>query len=354
MKKILIMGAGSAQSNGVVNCLIDGIGNNEEIIAAGSEPTDLIFCKAKKKYLIPHCRSANYKEKLLKLLLKEKPDLIHFQHDEELMTISSFRNEILNTGTKLYIPDHQDINTCVYKYKSYLKFKEAGIKVPNNIMINDENDLRKSFRDLKNKSGEIWIRSTSIGGGGKGSLNTDNFDFAKYWIDKYKGWGNFAAAEMLSPDSVTFLTIWHKGELIVGQGRSRQGWSGRSVSGVTGVTKVGLTHSDPKVVETAIESVKAISKNPHGIYGVDMTYDSNKIPNPTEINIGRFFTTVQFFKEAGLNMPEIMKNIVLYNKFPKLKESINPLPDELLWLRAMDEKPKLTSKEEIMNQVVEL
>lgn len=349
------MGAGSAQSNGVVNCLLsDGVNSNEEIIAAGSEPTDLIFCKAKKKYLIPHCRSKNYKEKLLKLLLKEKPDLIHFQHDEELLTVSSFRDEILSTGTKLYIPDHEDIDTCVYKHKSYLKFKEAGITVPNNIVINNENDLKRSFKELGNKDKKIWIRSTSIGGGGKGSLGTSNFHSAKNWIDRYQGWGNFVAAEILSQNSVTFLTIWHKGKLIVGQGRLRKGWSGRSESGVTGVTKVGQTYSDPKVAEIAINSVKAISKNPHGIYGVDMTYDINGIPNPTEINIGRFFTTVQFFKEAGLNMPAIMKNIALYNQFPELKNSINPLPDGLLWLRAMDELPIASTHKKILSNFIKI
>jgi carbamoyl-phosphate synthase large subunit len=37
--------------------------------------------------------------------------------------------------------------------------------------------------------------------------------------------------------------------------------------------------------------------------GVDMAYDRNNVPNPNEINISRFFTTVLFFTEAGLNMP---------------------------------------------------
>ena len=71
--------------------------------------------------------------------------------------------------------------------------------------------------------------------------------------------------------------------------------------------------------------LKAVSAKPHGIFGVDMTYDKNGVPNPTEINISRFFTTVLFFTEAGLNMPEIFKDIVLYNEFPRLKKKINPL-----------------------------
>jgi len=66
MAKILIMGAGSAQSEGVINCLLD-VKNPEEVIGAGSEPTDLIFCRAKRKYLVPHSLEKNYKESLLQL-----------------------------------------------------------------------------------------------------------------------------------------------------------------------------------------------------------------------------------------------------------------------------------------------
>lgn len=353
MAKILIMGAGSSQSNGVINCLIEE--KSEVIIGAGCEPTDLIFCKASKKFLLPHSLHENYKNKLLQLLAIEKPDLIHFQHDQELLVASEFRDEILATGTKLYIPAHEDIDSCVYKYKSYLKFKEAGLKVPNNIVINNEDDLKSAFENLTAFNKNIWLRQMSIGGGGKGSVSTDNFNFAKEWINHANGWGDFIAAELLTPDSATFVSIWHNGELIVGQGRARKGWSGRSVSGVTGVTKVGKICNDEHIVDIALKSIKAISKKPHGVFGVDMTYDFQGVLNPTEINIGRFFTTIEFFKQAGLNMPKILKDIALYNLFPNLEKHINPLSNEkLMWLRAMDESPLLISEEKLLKEIVVL
>jgi carbamoyl-phosphate synthase large subunit len=83
-----------------------------------------------------------------------------------------------------------------------------------------------------------------------------------------------------------------------------------------------------------------------------MAYDSNGFPNPTEINISRFFTTVQFFTQAGLNMPKIFKDIALHNEFPLLKNKINPLPNGLLWLRGMDKEPILRSELEIQNELL--
>ena len=82
-----------------------------------------------------------------------------------------------------------------------------------------------------------------------------------------------------------------------------------------------------------------------------MTYDKSGIPNPTEINIGRFFTTVYFFTAAGLNMPAIYKDIALYNRFPTFEKKINPLPDGLLWIRGMDRFPRLTTMSEINSYI---
>jgi len=223
-------------------------------------------------------------------------------------------------------------------------------------MINNEADLKNAFETLGDKNGNIWLRASSIGGGGKGALPTNDFTFAKGWIDRYKGWGDFVAAEMLTPDTVTWLSIWHEGNLVVAQTRIRKGWThgNRTVSGVTGVTKVGQTFSDAKVDQIAIDTVKAVTDKPHGIFGVDMAYDFNGIPNPTEINISRFFTTVLFFTEAGLNMPEIFKDLALYNTYPNLEKIINPLPDGLLWLRGMDAKPLLVNNDDFVKSIINL
>ena len=352
MKKILIAGAGGAPSEGVINSLLKSK-KHEAIIGMGSEPSDLVLSNAQEKYFIPYADSLDYKDALLNLLKATKPDLVHFQNDLEIFHASMLRDEIHALGVKTYMPPHEVIDTCVHKYKTYLKCREAGIKVPLNIMINDEDDLKRAFTELADDSGKIWLRASSIGGGGKGALPTNDFIFAKGWIERYNGWGDFVAAEMLTPDTVTWLSIWNEGELVVAQTRIRKGWThgNRTVSGVTGVTKVGQTYSDVEVDRISIATVKAVSDKPHGIFGVDMAYDKNGIPNPTEINISRFFTTVLFFTEAGLNLPEIFKDIALYNEIPNLTKKINPLEDGLLWLRGMDTKPRLMTSEQLKNEI---
>lgn len=350
MAKIAIGGAGGAPSEGVIYSL--KLANKSDLIyGLGSEKFDLILSDADKKFLIPYASEPNYKEKLLSFLGSHKPDLIHFQNDAEIYEVSQIREEILKTGTKLFMPAHEVIDTCVHKYKTYLAFKESGLPVPVNIMINDVENLSEAFRILGDHQGFIWLRSASIGGGGKGAVKTNDFDFATQWINRFRGWGQFLAAQLLTEKTATWQSIWYEGELVVAQSRLRQGWvhSSRSMSGVTGVTKIGVTIDDSELNSLAINSIKAVSNKPHGIFGVDFTYDQYGVPNPTEINISRFFTTIRFFTEAGLNMPVIFKNLALKAEFPELDKKINPLKPGLSWIRSMDKPPKLIQFEKIDN-----
>jgi carbamoyl-phosphate synthase large subunit len=351
--KILIGGAGGAPSEGVIKSLLS-CEKGDEIIGMGSEPTDLALSAAKRKYFVPYATEQNYCDSLMKILIKEKPDLVHFQNDIEIFAVSKIRKLIEDIGVKLFMPKHEVIDTCVHKYKTYLKLVGAGIRVPRNLPIDNLADLENAFSKLSDAEGRIWLRSSSIGAGGKGALPTNDFQFAKGWLDFHKGWGDFVAAEILTTNSVTWLSIWNEGKLIVAQSRLRKGWThgNRTVSGVTGVTKIGQTCSSQLIDDIAMATIKAVDSNPHGIYGVDMSYDKEGMPNPTEINISRFFTTVLFFTQAGLNMPKIFKDLVLYNEFPNLETIFNPLPNNLLWLRGMDTLPRLITENDLINEII--
>ena len=351
MSKILIAGAGGAPSEGVIKSLIKC---GHEVIGMGSDPQDLYLSKATKKYHVPYANDVNYEKKLLNLLNREKPDLIHFQNDLEIYHASLLYEKIHSTGCKTFMPRHEVIDNCVHKYKTWQKMRSANIKVPNNIFINNEKDLKDAFDKLSYRNEKIWLRSALIGAGGKGSLPTNDFEFAKNWINFHNGWGSFIAAEILTENSVTWLSIWYEGELIVAQGRLRCGWThgNRAVSGVTGVTKVGKTYSNDLLNEIAISSIKSVDQKPHGIFGVDMTYDKQGVPNPTEINISRFFTTILFFTDAGLNLPAIFVDLGIFGKTKFKKGTISPLENGLLWLRGMDTEPKLSSNNHFKESII--
>jgi hypothetical protein len=342
--RIQIGGAGGAPSNNFIRSLRES-GRGDYLIGASCIPSDLFLADTDEKHVVPYATAPEYSGSICKLLAGTKPDFLHVQNDYEVQAISRMRSQIEMLGVRLYLPAPETIENCIDKGKSYELWKKAGVKVPETMLLHSPDDLRKAFALLGDK---IWIRAT-VGAAGQGALPTDDFEFARIWIDRFKGWGNFTAAECLTPRTVTWLSLWYEGELVVAQTRRRRSWNfgNRTLSGVTGITGVGETCSDPVVDQVSLDAIRSIDPKPHGIFAVDMTYDHQGWPNPTEINIGRFFTTHYFFTKAGLNMPEIFCNIALDDVFPSLARKINPLPDGLIWIRGMDVEPVLTTVDEL-------
>jgi carbamoyl-phosphate synthase large subunit len=295
------------------------------------------------KYLVPYATDEGYLSALKKVIEDTKTEFVHAQPDREVFEISKNRSKL---DVLTFLPKHETVRLCQNKFSSYERWKCAGIQVPRTILINTPNDLEKSFEILGKP---LWIRAIYSPGAGKGSIKAPNFEIAKAWIDFNEGWGNFVAAECLEEQTVTWMSIWKDGELVVAQGRKRLYWelSNRAPSGVTGLTGTGVTISDSVVDEIAQRAIFAIDRNPNGIFSVDMTYDKEGVPNPTEINIGRFFTTHYFFTKAGLNMPYIYVKLAYNEKIPNIKKKINPLKPGLCWIRGIDFLPILTDLKHI-------
>lgn len=344
MAKIHVGGAGGAPANNFIRSLKES-GRGDYLIGTSCDVSDLFLANVDERYPIPPALDPTYPDVLLRFMAKVRPDFIHLQNDYEVRAVSRLRDQVESMGVKHYLPAADTVENCVDKEKSYQIWERARLPVPKTMLLHSPDDLKKAF----DRYGEtIWVRAIE-GGGGRGALPANNYDFAKIWIDRFNGWGKFTASELLTKDTVTWLSIWYHGELVVAQTRRRLSWNfgNRTLSGVTGITGVGETYSDEMVDRIAQDAILAIDSEPHGIFGVDMTYDKSGVPNPTEINIGRFFTTHYFFTKAGLNMPKIYCDIALDGDFPSIGKRINPLPDGLVWIRGMDVEPVLTTRTEL-------
>jgi carbamoyl-phosphate synthase large subunit len=283
------------------------------------------------------------------VIKKTDAEFIHVQNDAEMEVISDRRKEL---GIKTFLPFEATVKICHNKWLSHECWKAHEIPQPKTFLINTRLELLDAFHQLG--GGAMWLREIK-GAGGRGSLRTSSYPTALSWINLRDGWGKFTAAECLSPQSTTFQTIWKDGELIVAQERERLYWelSKLSASGVTGATGTGVTASHKEVEDISLKAILAIDERPHGIFGVDLTYDMNGVPNPTEINIGRFFTTHHFFSCAGLNMPYIFVKLG-FGEEVEVKKKINPLPDGMAWIRGIDVEPLLTTVEHIERYEKEL
>ena len=311
------------------------------LLGVDANPYSIHRGEVDQKEICPKASEPDYIEYLNFLIKKYEIEFLHAQPDIEVGRISENREKLL---CKTFLPSKNSITILRNKYLSYIEWQKAGIKVPKTFLIQTEDDLKIAFNEFGTN---IWLREIE-GAAGKGSLSSPTYKEAIESIESKSGWGRFTAAEKLTKRTVTWMSIYFQGELIVAQGRERIYWEAgnRTQSGVTGITGAGKTISDSLVDEISIKSIFAIDTKPHGIFSVDMTYDENGIPNPTEINIGKFFTTHYFFTKAGINFPEIYIKLA-FGEDVGYKNTINPLKEGLVWIRGMDIEPILIEENEI-------
>ena len=341
MKRILVTGAGGPATNSFVRSLRDA---EEEycIIGVDAGKYNLFRAETDCSYLCPKATDEAYIPFINMIIERENIDLIHSQPEIEIYELSKHRDEL---NCKHFMPKHETVEVCRDKMRSNTHWHVEGIKVPESILINDKADLHQAYFWFRKE--RIWLRDI-VGAAGKGSLSRPTFEQALAHINARDGWGNTMISVHLTDKTITWQSIWHDGQLIVAQGRRRLYWefANRAQSGVTGLTGTGVTVKDSELDELAIRCIHAVDEEPHGIFSVDFTFDWDGVPNPTEINIGKFFTTHHFLTRTGCNMPEIFVKLA-FDEYEFKKPSLNPCEEEMYWIRGIDTLPKLVSRAEV-------
>jgi len=352
MKRILVTACGGPSTLSFTRSLRDADPKREKYYIVGTDCDSYNIHRAEvdRTYLCPKATDAEYIAFIKHIIEREKIEFLHSQPEIEAYTIGKYRDEIRLTGCKLFMPSQRAIELLRDKGKSAKVWEKAGIKVPETIEINDETDLRRAYGRFGQK---IWIRET-VGAAGKGSLSMPTYEMALAHINARKMWGKAVAAEHLTSDTITWQSIWHEGRLVVAQGRKRLNWAfgNRAQSGVTGLTGVGVTVSVPLIDQLSIKCIMAADSKPHGIFSVDFTYDADGVPNPTEINISKFFTTHHFITRTGCNMPEILVDLA-FGEYKGAYNLLNPCEPDMYWIRGIDIVPVLLHEKEVRAKVEE-
>ncbi len=343
MKRILITGAGGSAAANFIKCLRMA---DEDLYLVGSDidKRHLELCGGlDAKYVVPRVDDPSYVEKINKLVGIEKIEFLHPQPDVEVGFISENR-EKFKAG--IYLPAKKAIESCQNKIALIEVLRKAGIPVAESYLIENEKDLKSAIKTLLPKVGKVWLRAIR-GAGSKASLPITEFEHGKMWIDywakmKGVGWGDFMACEFLPGKEFAFQSIWRGGQIVTSQARERlEYFFGHLMpSGQTSTPSVARTVHRDDVNRIATEAIKTVDPKATGIFCADIKENSKGIPCVTEINVGRFFTTSNFFAEAGSNMPYYYVKMAYGEKLPKLPK-YNPIPEGWYWLRMLDMGHKL-------------
>lgn len=312
-----------------------------QVTCVDTNPYQLERAAAPRRHLIPSAKHPEYLDVLERLVAETGADIVWPNHEAEIALIARERPRL--GGAVTFLPDYAAVEHCQDKMTSYEYLRNAGLPVPESIMVNTEDDLREAF----NRFGSpIWVRALR-GTGGKGARPVDDMRSARLWIELNDGWGSFMAAECLSASTITWESVWRDGELIFGQGRKRLYWEFASLtpSGVTGIAGGLEWVADSNIDDIGMRSVNALSERPNGIFGVDITYDNSGAPRVTEINCGRFMSGgIVHHLGCGTNVAQVVARLALGESPGFDTPLLNPCRDGVL-VHGMDVEPVTTTVE---------
>lgn len=347
MKRIIVTGAGGPAASNFIKSLRLA---PEKFYIVGTDINfyHLELSDVDRAYILPPVSSPNYLESLNRLIKKEKIELVHPQPDVEVAFLSENREKII---TKIFLPAKETIRICQNKIETYKILKRNGVSVGETYLIENEKKLKMALQKLFKNNKKVWLRAVR-GAGSQASLPVTCFEHAKFWIDywaKMKGirYGDFMVTEFLPGKEFAFQSLWKNGELITSQTRERIEYLFGNItpSGQTSTPSVAKTVHRKDVNRIATAAIKTVDPKATGIFCVDLKENKKGVPCVTEINAGRFFTTSNFFSEAGSNMPYFYIKLAFGEKLPKLKK-YNPLPEDLYWVRQVDMGYKLIKEGE--------
>jgi len=280
----------------------------------------------------------NPKEKLKEiqcLIDRYNVDGIHAQPDIEVEWLSENRNTLRNV--KIFLPSKEVIGICQDKLKSENVWASNGIIDFFPMKVDLLPNMRKQYLIISSNLGcPFWIRATK-GAGARGGMKIEKYEQFEHWIKFWKAtnpeW-EFIAQKYYRGRDMAYQSLWHEGNLVSGQGRERLEYiyPQLSPSGLTGTPIVAKACNDKELEIAAIEAIKAIDNKPHGIYCVDLKENNFRF-FPTEINVGRFFTTSNFFAQCGKNMPLAYLNLMFDLSVSFLKAVV---PADTYYFRHID------------------
>jgi carbamoyl-phosphate synthase large subunit len=349
MKRILITGAGGSAAYNFYDSLKLAFRKDMYVVGTDIKPYHLELIDVDKKYIVPPITDPDYIDAINKIVKKEKIDFIHPQPDVEVNFISKNRDKF---DAKVFLPDYDVVEACHDKMVFNELLAKKGVPVPKAVHITSPESLRRALDKLLKIYPKVWLRAIR-GAGSRGSLPINSFYQGDAWIDywrNFKGidYGDFMASEFLPGREFAWQSLWFDGELITAQARERLEYifGNLTPSGQTSSPSIAKTVNRDDINEIGQEAVRAVSDKPNGVFCVDMKEDADGKPRVMEINVGRFFTTSNFFAHAGSNMPAMYIELGMTGKMAKKPKQLNPLSDDLYWIRMIDMGYKLVKEGE--------
>ena len=234
-----------------------------------------------------------------------------------------------------FLPKPQTVLLCQDKFECGLQWRRDGLREDRIELV----DLLPQW----SMEYPLWLRARH-GAGAKAAIVARDGTEAEHWVEFWRGRGgfDFVMEGFLPGRDYSWCGIYRDGELLVSFARERLEYLYPHLTpeGLTGTpTRAQVVHN-ADVDEMAEAAVSSVDADPHGVFCVDLREDETGQPRPTEINAGRFSTTVglwSLYSERS-NFVALAAELAVGNaeRASKWNEDWRDLPEGLILSRHID------------------
>ncbi len=347
MRRVLVTGAGGSAGMNFVKSLRLA---DEDYFVVGTDTNrfHLELADVDARYTVPRASDPGYFDALNRLIEAHDIDLVHPQPDTEVGVLASNREKV---NARTLLPRAETVALCHDKQRFAVAMRAAGVPVPESRLIGSPDDLAEAVSSLRARHEKIWLRATR-GAGSRAALPVRTVEEGAMWIKYWErhakiGYGDFMASEFLPGAEYAFQSLWWKGELVTSAARERLEYvfGNLTPSGQSSSPSVARSVNRDDVNDVASRAVKAADPDATGVFCVDLKRNVDGVACVMEINCGRFFTTSNFFAEAGANMPDSYVTMALEDAPPKGLPRVDAVPEGWYWVRLIDGGHRLVKGE---------
>ena len=304
----------------------------------------LLYPDVDLRLLTPRHSDKNFIPRVAAIVKEEKLEFLHPQPSSEAYVIAKNRDKV---PCKIFLPDHRVMKVGQDKLLSQRVLAKKRVPVAKTFSLSSTKDIKQAFAEM---GAPLWVRARH-GAGGRLSLLCDNHREALHWIELWVLRGSkvdeFIVQEYLPGRNIAWDSIWYEGRLVTSYARERLEYPFKHISpsGITGTPSVARTVADDSVNETAIASVKAIDPRPHGAYSVDLKESSAGVMCVTEVDSGKFHSTMPLWGYIALkhlrmpwyaNLADLYVRLGMGEDVPGSIPKTDLLPEGYYLLRDMD------------------
>lgn len=343
LTKVLILGAGGAAGVNVCRAL-DRQRREYSLIAADVNAHRVLLPDADVAIVTSRADAASHLKDVQTIVAEQNADVVYAQADSEVRFLVEQADDI---PAKMLLPSQGALRLAADKYGLAKHLESAGVPVPASLPYALADAMNPAaLADLFHRGiGKVWIRARR-GAGSKAALPVTNWQQARHWVGYWCEARSlkpvdFMACEYLPGEEFAWQGVYHNGELISSAGRKRLEYvfAEQMPSGQSSTPSLAESvHCDElnAVAEKAVGSLPGMA---NGVFGVDAKRNADGRICVTEINVGRFYTTSDFYAAAGVNLPHVAMQLAIGSR-PSVPAR-NAIRPGVKWVRTLDRKPLL-------------